>query len=42
MLPEIRKAVPMRLRAIGLNERWLQDRIEVEFPQLSGHYAKPA
>jgi hypothetical protein len=28
MAPDLRKAAPTRLRALGLNEKWLQDRIE--------------
>jgi len=35
MAPEIKKAVPTRLRDLGLNEKWLQDRIE-EDPALLG------
>jgi hypothetical protein len=35
MPPEIKKAVPTRLRDLGLNEKWLQDRIE-EDPSLLG------
>lgn len=35
MATELRKAVPARLRDIGLNERWLQDRIE-EDPSILG------
>jgi len=35
MAPEIKKAVPTRLRDLGLNEKWLQDRIE-EDPTLLG------
>jgi hypothetical protein len=35
MAPEIKKAIPTRLRDLGLNEKWLQDRIE-EDPALLG------
>lgn len=35
MPPEIRKTSPVRLRDLGLNEKWLQDRIE-EDPSLLG------
>jgi hypothetical protein len=35
MPPELRKAVPTRLRTLGVDERWLQDRIE-EDPSLLG------
>jgi hypothetical protein len=35
MAPEIKRAVPTRLRDLGLNEKWLQDRIE-EDPALLG------
>src|SRR5450631_1675181 len=35
MAPDIRKAVPTRLRELGLDEKWLQDRIE-EDPALLG------
>lgn len=34
-MPELRKITPSRLRALGLNERWLQDRIE-EDPTILG------
>ena len=35
MAPELKKATPVRLRAVGLDERWLQDRIE-EDPSILG------
>jgi hypothetical protein len=35
MAPELKKASPVRLRAVGLDERWLQDRIE-EDPSILG------
>lgn len=35
MLPEVLKTGPTRLRALGLNEKWLQDRIE-EDPTILG------
>jgi len=35
MLPELKKVTPCRLRALSLDERWLQDRIE-EDPSLLG------
>lgn len=35
MAPELRKATPIRLRSVPLDERWLQDRIE-EDPSLLG------
>lgn len=35
MVPELKKATPVRLRAVGLDERWLQDRIE-EDPSILG------
>jgi hypothetical protein len=35
MAPELKKATPVRLRAVGLDERWLQDRIE-EDPSIIG------
>jgi len=35
MALEIKKAAPTRLRDLGLNEKWLQDRIE-EDPSLLG------
>jgi hypothetical protein len=28
MAPDLRKATPTRLRALGLNEKWLHNRIE--------------
>ncbi|MGH7519342.1 MAG: hypothetical protein ACREOC_18060, partial [Gemmatimonadales bacterium] len=35
MAPELRKATPVRLRSLSLDERWLQDRID-EDPSLLG------
>ncbi len=35
MAHEVKKATPVRLRAVGLDERWLQDRIE-EDPSILG------
>lgn len=35
MLPALKKAVPVRLRSIGFDERWLQDRIDEE-PSILG------
>jgi hypothetical protein len=35
MAPELRKSAPMKLRALGLGEKWLQDRIE-EDPSILG------
>lgn len=35
MAIELRKATPIRLRSLGLNERWLQDRIDDD-PALLG------
>lgn len=35
MAPELKKATPVRLRSVGLDERWLQDRIE-EDPSILG------
>jgi RecB family endonuclease NucS len=35
MSPDVRKAVPTKLRALGLTEKWLQERIE-EDPSLLG------
>jgi hypothetical protein len=35
MAPELKKAVPVRLRSAGLDERWLQERI-VEDPSILG------
>lgn len=35
MAPDLRKSAPVRLRALGLGEKWLQDRIE-EDPSILG------